>query len=1383
MIHTYKNSLSVFFSRHKVLFLSFLIFFAFSGVIKVSAVAWPYAAGGTLDPGCAPGTTDCTVTISGGGSPAGADTYVQYNDGGVLGGDSNFMWDKNTYTFSVGDLTNNVNGTKFFIYDAFNTIAAQTEDFVVMDNELVPGTWFSVHTDDRTVKIGDKDDVGNSTLFKVDDINQDIIAQTTGRAALGDLAGNLNSTGFQVDVAGQSIGARTDGEFIVSGVSNGDWVNVLPVSGLVLLGDVDGIGNNTLLTVDDTAKSITQSANDGANASASSVVSGTGNTITWNPDTTGTISNTFTQGENLFGYGIKGSMMYQSDSATGQNTYIGVGDYTPFGLPDHISIIGDNNFVTEETASMLASSGNEVNMNIQDSAFNPLLSTYNSMVKITPTQAYMLYEFGDFSLGTPSEYSVTVDGTGVFLGDTGNTVNGTSVAIDDSNQAITFGYGGDDYTFPVGDGGVDEVLTTDGAGNLSWEAAGGGGDVTVDATYNNVYTGTINAGASLDGAGGGINNILLGSQAGYYNTTGYNNIFLGQNAGLTNDIGYQNIFLGSGAGSNNTEGYENIFMGVSSGVSNVTGIRNTFLGSYSGYNNTTGLGNTFNGFQAGYNQQIVDNQVAIGTGALYGSAIPADNTGSQNTAIGYRAGYSNSQGSSNYFSGHESGYSNTTGGGNVFSGLSSGYSNTTGSYNTFLGYAAGDAYSTGTTNVAIGGLADFSNEGTTGAIALGYGAEAATNEFALPDSIDYWKFNGLQFTLPTDNGDADEVLTTDGNGVMTWEIPSGVFISDGQFNMYAGTSFVALASGHRNLLIGTIAGQSITDGAYNTAVGRSAFANNSTGSYNTVLGDSALTTNSTGESNTAVGINTLYWNTTGSDNTAVGMYALNVNTEGIGNIGLGRQAGDNITTGDYNIILGYNINAPSATDDGQLSIGNLIYGTGLDGTNDTVSSGKIGIGTNAPSYQLHVKSSATYSTGSTTFTGAGLDDMTFDTNGYSGLGTHTYRVMIGVTGTPDTIGIMKDGVFCAAPAGITGGAMTACDGITITFGATTGHTVIDYWEVTITQSGSANDLFGVDLNSTNLFAITAANGYVGVGDSTPDYKFEVEANTIATSYAASFFHDGNGSSYYGLQVQAGADSGTGTLIQFRDGDGTDVGEITFSGTTTTYSTSSDRRMKDNIIDTHYSLSDFMKLKVQDYTFNTEDSGRVYTGFIAQDLYEIYPDAVFAPEDESVMWGVDYGKVTPLIVKAVQEMNLNIEGIGLEVIDPANSLAEYLRKFFENATNGIRTMFADKVQTKELCVEDVCVSRDQFLQMIENSGQEPSNGEENDSNLDEEEVVGEEIVNEEEIAEEETLDEEVIEEEIVEETIEEIAEEVIEEPIAEEEPLDESSGESEIEEII
>ena len=84
------------------------------------------------------------------------------------------------------------------------------------------------------------------------------------------------------------------------------------------------------------------------------------------------------------------------------------------------------------------------------------------------------------------------------------------------------------------------------------------------------------------------------------------------------------------------------------------------------------------------------------------------------------------------------------------------------------------------------------------------------------------------------------------------------------------------------------------------------------------------------------------------NNVALGYRAGYVSANGSGNnILIGYQAADNLTTGNNNIIIGYDIDNITATADNVLNIGNLIFGTGVDGTGTSYSSGNIGIGTSS----------------------------------------------------------------------------------------------------------------------------------------------------------------------------------------------------------------------------------------------------------------------------------------------------------------------------------------------------------------------------------------------------------------------------------------------------
>src|SRR5690606_15421126 len=96
--------------------------------------------------------------------------------------------------------------------------------------------------------------------------------------------------------------------------------------------------------------------------------------------------------------------------------------------------------------------------------------------------------------------------------------------------------------------------------------------------------------------------------------------------------------------------------------------------------------------------------------------------------------------------------------------------------------------------------------------------------------------------------------------------------------------------------------------------------------------------------------------------------------------------------------------------------------------------------------------------------------------------------------------------------------------------------------------------------------------------------------------------------------------------------------------TVTFTNSSDRRLKENILSTSYSINDVMKIGVKDYNYINDAKKTRITGFIAQDLYKVYPDAVIegGADPNEDPWQVDKTALIPLLVKAVQDQQQEIE---------------------------------------------------------------------------------------------------------------------------------------------
>jgi hypothetical protein len=123
--------------------------------------------------------------------------------------------------------------------------------------------------------------------------------------------------------------------------------------------------------------------------------------------------------------------------------------------------------------------------------------------------------------------------------------------------------------------------------------------------------------------------------------------------------------------------------------------------------------------------------------------------------------------------------------------------------------------------------------------------------------------------------------------------------------------------------------------------------------------------------------------------------------------------------------------------------------------------------------------------------------------------------------------------------------------------------------------------------------------------------------------------------------------------------GTVVGTITRVADGIALNKLSDGRLKENITASHYSIDDLMKIKVVDYNFKSDKSKTQLVGFIAQDLHKVYPDAVSeGGADEKVNpWTVDYGKMTPLLVKAIQDQQKEIEMLRSQLTEMNSLKAE------------------------------------------------------------------------------------------------------------------------------
>ncbi len=168
----------------------------------------------------------------------------------------------------------------------------------------------------------------------------------------------------------------------------------------------------------------------------------------------------------------------------------------------------------------------------------------------------------------------------------------------------------------------------------------------------------------------------------------------------------------------------------------------------------------------------------------------------------------------------------------------------------------------------------------------------------------------------------------------------------------------------------------------------------------------------------------------------------------------------------------------------------------------------------------------------------------------------------------------------------------------------------------------------------------ASGGSIILGGGSPS------ANTTLTVYP----NDSNGAA---LADWNRADTAnTSTAARFRN-NATTVGSISYTNTATAYNTSSDYRLKDNVVPLTGAANRLNQLQVHRFNF-IADPDKTFDGFIAHEAQAVVPECVTGTKDEvdedgnPVYQGIDQSKLVPLLTAALQEAIGRIETLEAEV---------------------------------------------------------------------------------------------------------------------------------------
>ena len=327
--------------------------------------------------------------------------------------------------------------------------------------------------------------------------------------------------------------------------------------------------------------------------------------------------------------------------------------------------------------------------------------------------------------------------------------------------------------------------------------------------------------------------------------------------------------------------------------------------------------------------------------------------------------------------------------------------------------------------------------------------------------------------------------------------------------------------------------------------------------------------------------------------------------------------------------------------------GSMLFKTASGGTNTERmrinSSGNIGVGTTAPQSKMEIRATS----GGTVFNALTLSNyvgasvntgvaLYFDPNGAGSLARAA-----SIQSVQATSGNYADLRFFTAASDTPAERMRITTAGLVGIGTSAPGTKLDVSGNIRLSAGTPNIEFN---NGGGMIYGPAGNTLAfatGGGPSAPQEKMRIAANgnlLVGTTSSSGKITVSYTSPQTGM---AFVTTGTAThsAVTFENGNGV-VGTINTSGSSTAYNTSSDARLKHDIIDAPDAASLIDAIQVRSFKWNADNSEQRY-GFVAQELVTVAPEAVSQPADPEEMMGVDYSKLVPMLIKEVQSLRARV----------------------------------------------------------------------------------------------------------------------------------------------
>ncbi len=195
-----------------------------------------------------------------------------------------------------------------------------------------------------------------------------------------------------------------------------------------------------------------------------------------------------------------------------------------------------------------------------------------------------------------------------------------------------------------------------------------------------------------------------------------------------------------------------------------------------------------------------------------------------------------------------------------------------------------------------------------------------------------------------------------------------------------------------------------------------------------------------------------------------------------------------------------------------------------------------------------------------------------------------------------------------------------------------GRIVYDVANNAMTLSTNGDERVRIDASSNLLVGTTNATGDGG--------GLELRGNTENGGF---------------VQIKKTSSGSSGNKFMQFARDGSPIGSISMNGTTaTSYNTSSDYRLKENVADMTGAITRVKALAPKRFNWVADDDDRTVDGFLAHEAQAVVPEAITGTKDEvdadgnAVMQGIDQSKLVPLLTGALREAIAKIETLEIKV---------------------------------------------------------------------------------------------------------------------------------------